>query len=146
MQIQHHRAQQCTALLRKFYALFDMSVQATKRICSPRAGVSYGVPTTDYPYYGKAIIGTNLWRIPIGVQLGYQPYFSDWYFSGIAAYVFSEEPIGVDTLLFYAARFRHFARGEQDKLYSTPTRCPARASILGSIATCAPNVRPCPTL
>jgi hypothetical protein len=58
--------------------------------------ISYGVPTTDYPFYGKAIIGPNLWRIPVGVDLGFQPYFSDWYFSASVAYVISERSLGVD--------------------------------------------------
>ena len=58
--------------------------------------ISYGVPTTDYPFYGKAIIGPNLWRIPVGVDFGFQPYFSDWYFSASVAYVISEKSLGVN--------------------------------------------------
>jgi hypothetical protein len=58
--------------------------------------VSYGVPTNDYPFYGKAIIGTNLWQLPIGVRLEYQPYFSDWNFSGEIAYIVSERPLDVN--------------------------------------------------
>lgn len=75
--------------------------------------VSYGVPTDDYPFYGKAIIGTNLRQIPVGVQLGYQPYFSDWYFSGNVAYVFSEKPIGVnvDHWLAFASAGYYFTPG-----------------------------------
>lgn len=58
--------------------------------------ISYGVPTTDYPFYGKAIIGPHLWRIPVGVDFGFQPYFSDWYFSASVAYVISEQSLGVN--------------------------------------------------
>ncbi|NGP53182.1 transporter [Thioalkalivibrio sp. XN8] len=58
--------------------------------------ISYGVPTTDYPFYGKAIIGPNLWRVPIGVDFGFQPYFSDWYFGASVAYVISEQSLGVN--------------------------------------------------
>ncbi|WP_405226705.1 hypothetical protein [Lentisalinibacter sediminis] len=58
--------------------------------------LSYGVPTHEYPFYGKAIIGKNLWQVTAGAQLEYQPYFSDWYFGGSVAHVFSEEPLGVN--------------------------------------------------
>ena len=58
--------------------------------------ISYGVPTTDYPFYAKAAIGANLWNIPIGVAFTFVPHFSDWYFQGNVAYVFSEKPLGVN--------------------------------------------------
>ena len=58
--------------------------------------ISYGVPTTNYPFYAKAAIGMNLWNIPVGVSLGYIPYFSDWSFRGNLAYVFSEKPLDVN--------------------------------------------------
>ena len=58
--------------------------------------IGYGFPTTDYPFYAKAAIGTNLWNIPVGVDLTYIPYFSDWYFRGNLAYVFSEKPLDVN--------------------------------------------------
>jgi hypothetical protein len=65
--------------------------------------IAYGVPTTDYPFYAKAAIGANLWNIPVGVDLTYIPYFSDWNFRGNLAYVFSEQPldINVDYWLAY---------------------------------------------
>jgi hypothetical protein len=59
--------------------------------------VSYGVPATDYPFFAKAAIGRNLWTLPVGVQINYVPYFSDWHFSGNFAHVFSEEALGVNT-------------------------------------------------
>jgi hypothetical protein len=58
--------------------------------------IGYGFPTTNYPFYAKAAIGTNLWNIPLGVDLTYIPYFSDWYLRGNLAYVFSEEPLDVN--------------------------------------------------
>ena len=58
--------------------------------------ISYGVPATDYPFFAKAAIGTNLWTVPIGTSFSYVPYFSDWHFDGNVAYVFSEEPLGVN--------------------------------------------------
>jgi len=58
--------------------------------------VSYGVPTTDYPFYAKAAIGLNLWNIPVGFTFTFIPYFSDWYVQGNLAYVFSEKPLDVN--------------------------------------------------
>ena len=56
--------------------------------------ISYGVPTSDYPFFAKAAIGLNLWTIPVGTTFSYVPYFSDWHFDGNIAYVFSEKPLG----------------------------------------------------
>lgn len=58
--------------------------------------IGYGWPTNNYPFYAKAAIGLNLWNLPVGVDLTYVPYFSDWYFRGNLAYVFSEKPLGVN--------------------------------------------------
>jgi len=58
--------------------------------------IGYAVPASDYPYFAKAAIGPNLWSIPVGVDVGFVPYFSDWHFRGNLAYVFSEEPLGVN--------------------------------------------------
>jgi hypothetical protein len=63
--------------------------------------IGYAVPTTNYPFFAKTAIGLNLWQIPVGVDVGFIPYFSDWHFRGNIAYVFSEKPLGqnVDYLL-----------------------------------------------
>lgn len=58
--------------------------------------IGYGVPTDNYPFFAKAAIGTNLWNVPVGATFTYIPYFSDWYFSGNLAYVFSEKPLGIN--------------------------------------------------
>ena len=58
--------------------------------------IGYGFPADDYPFYAKAAIGANLWNIPVGVDVTYVPYFSDWYLNGNLAYVFSEEPLDVN--------------------------------------------------
>jgi hypothetical protein len=72
--------------------------------------IAYGVPTNNYPFYAKAAIGANLWNVPVGAQLTFTPYFSDWYFGGNAAYVFSEKPLGVnvDYWLVYASAGYYF--------------------------------------
>jgi hypothetical protein len=65
--------------------------------------VGYAFPTTNYPFYAKAAIGGNLWNIPVGVNVSFIPYFSDWHIRGTLTYVFSEEPldINVDYWLAY---------------------------------------------
>jgi len=61
-----------------------------------RPYISYGVPASNYPFFAKAAIGKNLWTVPVGMSFSYVPYFSDWHFGGSVAYVFSEEPLGVN--------------------------------------------------
>ncbi len=58
--------------------------------------IGFGFPTDDYPYYAKAAIGANLWNLPVGVDVGFVPYFSDWHFRGNLAYVFSEQPLDIN--------------------------------------------------
>lgn len=59
--------------------------------------VSYGLPTNDYPFYAHAAVGRNIWHVPVGAAFSFTPYFSDFTFSGDAAYVFTEKSLGVDT-------------------------------------------------
>lgn len=58
--------------------------------------IGYGFPTNNYPFYAKAAIGANLWNVPVGVDVFAVPYFSDWYFRGNLAYVFSEKPLDIN--------------------------------------------------
>ena len=58
--------------------------------------LSVGLPTNDYPFYGHAAVGRNLWHIPVGANIRFQPYFSDFAFGADAAYVFTERSLGVD--------------------------------------------------
>jgi hypothetical protein len=58
--------------------------------------IGYGAPVRDYPFYAKAAIGLQLWKIPVGANFNFVPYFSDWYFDGSVAYVFSEKPLDVN--------------------------------------------------
>lgn len=57
---------------------------------------SVGGPVADYPIYGNAIIGKHLWEIPVGVNVHFTPYFSDWFFEADISYVFSERVMDVD--------------------------------------------------
>lgn len=59
--------------------------------------VAYGTPTNDYPFYAHAALGRNVWHLPVGAAFSYTPYFSDFYFSGDVAYVFTEKSLGIDT-------------------------------------------------
>ena len=58
--------------------------------------VSYGFPTNDYPFYAHAAVGRNIWHLPVGAAWSFTPHFSDFYFSGDVAYVFTEKSLGVD--------------------------------------------------
>lgn len=58
--------------------------------------ISYGTPVDDYPFYGHAAIGRNLWHVPVGVAWSFTPYFDDWYVEGDIAYVFTEKSLGHD--------------------------------------------------
>lgn len=58
--------------------------------------VAYGIPTNDYPFYGHAAVGRNIWHVPVGAAFSFTPYFSDFAFSGDIAYVFTEKSLGVN--------------------------------------------------
>lgn len=79
-------------------AFQDFSIGVSYRIATGpwtvNPYISFGVPASDYPIFAKAAIGRNLWTIPVGVSIGFVPYFSDWHFSGDFGYVFSEKPLG----------------------------------------------------
>lgn len=67
--------------------------------------VSFGAPVSNYPVYGNAIIGKHLWELPLGVSIGFTPYFSDWHFMTDISYVISEEvmDLHLDYWVFQAA-------------------------------------------
>jgi len=70
--------------------------------------VSYGMPVSDYPIYGAAIIGTGLNALYLGVSLDFTPYFSDWNFQADISYAISEKVLGVDLnywLMYFSASY-----------------------------------------
>jgi len=93
------------------FGLKYLAVDGPAWTVSPYVG--FGFPADDYPFYAKAAIGLNLWNLPVGVDLTYIPYFSDWYFRGNFAYVFSEQPldINVDYWLGYLSAGYWFKPG-----------------------------------
>jgi hypothetical protein len=78
--------------------------------------LSYGTPTSDYPFYGHSAIGRNLWHVPVGVAWSYTPYFSDWFFGGDLAYVFTEKTLGHDV--------SHWLMNLRASYYLTPRFAP----------------------
>ena len=74
------------------FGLLYKAVDGPAWTVSPYIG--YAVPASDYPFFAKAAIGQNLWNFPVGVDVSFIPYFSDWHFRGNLAYVFSEKPLG----------------------------------------------------
>lgn len=75
--------------------------------------LSYGMPVTDYPIYGSAVIGRGLNELHLGVSLEVTPYFSDWHFQADVAYAFSEHVVGVDPsywLTYFSAGYYLTAR------------------------------------
>jgi Putative MetA-pathway of phenol degradation len=55
---------------------------------------SYGVPSSDYPFFGNAAVGQNLWHVQIGSRFTYVPLFSDFYFRFDPSYTFVEKTLG----------------------------------------------------
>ncbi len=54
-----------------------------------------GFPSNDYPFFGHAAIGQNLWRIEPGATFLYKGPFSDTYYRLDLGYAFVEETLGV---------------------------------------------------
>ena len=54
------------------------------------------IPSHDYPHFGNAAIGQNLWKVEVGMELTHYPLFSDWYYRLEAAYGFVEQTLDVN--------------------------------------------------
>ncbi len=55
----------------------------------------FGIPTSDYPFYGNAAIGQQLNRLQVGSSFMLYPGLSDAYYRADVGYVFVEETLGV---------------------------------------------------
>ena len=53
------------------------------------------IPSHDYPHFGNAAVGQNVWKAEIGVDLTKLMPFSDWYFRAETSYTFVEKTLGV---------------------------------------------------
>ena len=58
--------------------------------------VRAGLPSHDYPHFGSAAIGQNLWRVEVGANLSHQLEFSNLYYGAGYSYTFVEETLGVN--------------------------------------------------
>lgn len=58
--------------------------------------IAFGIPASDYPFFGHAAVGQNLDRLELGSLLAFSPALSDFYFRAIPAYQFVEETLGVN--------------------------------------------------
>ena len=56
--------------------------------------VGYSSPISDYPFFGHAAVGQDIWHFEVGVHLGYTPPLSDFFFQASPSYVFAEKTLG----------------------------------------------------
>jgi hypothetical protein len=56
----------------------------------------YGVPSNDYPFFGHAAVGQQLWKVDVGSSFSYFPGLSNAYYRADIAYVFVEETLGTN--------------------------------------------------
>ncbi|MEQ9451273.1 MAG: transporter [Pseudomonadales bacterium] len=56
--------------------------------------VGYSSPVSDYPFFGHAAVGQDIWHFDVGAHLSYTPPLSDAYFQVSPSYVFAEETLG----------------------------------------------------
>jgi hypothetical protein len=57
--------------------------------------ITAGLPSNDYPFFGHAAIGQNLWRVEPGSSFVFVPYISDAWYRLDIGYAFVEETLGV---------------------------------------------------
>ena len=53
----------------------------------------YGLPTQDYPHFGHAAVGQNLWKFEVGASFILTPMISDAWYRLDLGYVFAEETL-----------------------------------------------------
>lgn len=58
--------------------------------------VELAIPSNDYPFFGHAAIGQNLWKAELGSTFTWSPGLSDAYYRLDIAYVFVEQTLGVN--------------------------------------------------
>jgi hypothetical protein len=54
------------------------------------------LPSRDYPHFGSAAIGQNLWRVELGARFAHQLEFSNFYYGAGYSYTLVEETLGVN--------------------------------------------------
>lgn len=53
------------------------------------------IPSNDYPFFGNAAVGQNLWKVEAGLDLTQSMPFSDWYYQASASYTIAEKTLGI---------------------------------------------------
>ena len=53
------------------------------------------IPSHDYPHFGNAAVGQNLWKVEIGMELTHFMPFSDWYYRLGGGYTIVEQTLDV---------------------------------------------------
>ncbi len=56
--------------------------------------VGYSFPASDYPFFGHAAVGQNIWHFEIGAHFTYVPKLADYFVQVSPSYVFAEETLG----------------------------------------------------
>jgi hypothetical protein len=81
--------------------LQDLRFGASYRVIDEPIGfvpyIEFGVPASDYPFFGASAPGRHMQTIEIGSELAYRPPFLKWYFGLRAGYVMSDEVLGYET-------------------------------------------------
>lgn len=82
--------------------------------------VGYGVPSNDYPFFGHAAVGQNLWRFDLGAHIAYHPALSYFFATLSPSYVWVEETQGVniDHWLINGEVGYQFADGVAGKVFA----------------------------
>ncbi len=56
--------------------------------------ITASIPTHEYPHFGNAAIGQNLWSLSLGFDVSRQPYFSNFFYAFGYSYRFVEQTLG----------------------------------------------------
>lgn len=96
------------------------------------------IPSNDYPFFGNAAVGQNLWKVEAGVEFSQSMPFSDWYYQTSSSYTVVEKTLGVSVnhlrlngelgyflspnLALNAFFIGHRGKGNSAQLFPPPTR------------------------
>lgn len=113
------------------YLWFDKTVQVEPFI---RAFI----PSHDYPFFGNAAVGQNLWKVEAGLEWTQFMPFSDWYYQASGSYTIVEKTLGTSVnhfrlngkLGYFMTRnlalnvffIGHLGEGNSAQLFPPPTR------------------------
>ena len=70
------------------------------------------IPSHDYPHFGQAAVGQNLWKVELGVEATHFLPLSDWYYRLALSYTIAEQTLDVS--------INHFRLGVEVGYFLTP--------------------------